>query len=91
MDIFETQAQPDPQYEAVEKAKDEMYSFLQKKGITDAGVGVGYNEKTERWCLAIHLQSPIPPEPDPDLSNLLGGNWKGTEVKIKHVGRIVAY
>lgn len=88
---FAEQAPPDPQYEATVKAKDDMYSFLQKKGITDAGVGVGYDDKTQKWCLAIHLQSPIPPESDSELSKVLEGNWEGTEVRVKYVGRIVAY
>jgi hypothetical protein len=91
MDRFAEQTQPDPQYEAMVKAKNDMYSFLQKKGMADVGVGIGYNEKTQKWCLAIHLQSPVPVESDPDLSKLLEGNWKGTEVRVKHVGRIVAY
>jgi hypothetical protein len=81
---------PNPQYEEAVKAKEEVYLFLQQKGVKNAGVGLGYNQNTKKWCLAIHLQNP-PNDPDFELSKVLEGDWNGTEVRVKHVGRIVAY
>jgi hypothetical protein len=37
---------PNPQYEEAVKAKEEVYLFLQQKGVKNAGVGLGYNQNT---------------------------------------------
>jgi hypothetical protein len=83
-------SQPNQQYEDTIKAKEDIYLFLQRKGVENAGVGLGYNQDTKKWCLAVHLQNPLQ-NPDPELSKVLEGDWHGTEVRVKHVGSIVAY
>jgi hypothetical protein len=88
---FAEHTPPDPQYEATVKAKEEIYSFLQEKGMTNVGVGIGYNKETQKWCLAIHLQNPLPPQPDAELKKVLKGDWNGMEVRVKHVGQVIAY
>jgi hypothetical protein len=67
------------------EARDEVYVFLKGSGIEGAGVGVGYSEDTQKPCLFIHLEKPLPPE----LNQKLQHYWPGTEVEV--VGRAIAY
>jgi hypothetical protein len=73
------------QYRDMLRAKDKVNSFLQQKGVANAGVGLGFNRETLSWRLAIHLESPLPPE----LTQILQSDWPGTEVKV--VGPMVLY
>jgi hypothetical protein len=73
------------QYQDVLKARDKVNSFLQQEGVANAGVGFGFDRDTQSWRLAIHLESPLPPE----ITQFLQSSWPETEVRV--VGPMILY
>lgn len=81
---FAKSTPPNPKYEQILESRDKVCLFLEKQGVTNAGVGVGHN-KNRDFCLVIHLENDLPIHIGEKLQEL----WPGTEIEV--VGHANAY
>jgi hypothetical protein len=81
---FAENAPQNQKYEQILESRDKVHLFLEKQGVTNAGVGVGYN-KNRDFCLVIHLENDLPI----DIGKKLQELWPGTKIEV--VGHANAY